>query len=235
MSSTNGYNINDRQDRCAGIVPPESVSIMGIFQRDRDRHLPMLLPLAMVGVSDIRFLQFNFKRIDDTGEGRHYSNLYGTNIESILNGGQVADIYGNNYYGISIKDIRPLCEFSLCSLSTPGDVLIITDLELAQSLKFMKNKPKYKEIYTLTESGIYYCNDIETFNIDRMPNAPCLNEYVRNLLLVYYICNKNVSKNNGDFLMFQAFKAEVINAIADEIGTFFTRYKNFYETLEGIL
>jgi len=202
-------SVNDRQDRCPGIEIPESVSY---YTGEGHRFV---LPLVMVGVKKL----INVVKGGITLDVNEFNNLKLVKARGIV---------------YDLTKLRPDFKQYIASDNCPGDIIIITE-DNAKEFWNQSKIPEYKEYYTFLKSGIHFCSDPKKFKMPDSDEPMSLRTYVKDLLVTYFIVNRNIRHDNNTILSFELFKMGVTSGMIDNLTQFFGRYKNFEETVGSIL
>jgi len=202
-------SVNDRQDRCPGIEIPESISYFSTAGHK------FVLPLVMVGVKTLIQLAPNLSSITES---------YFAQMNQIVVKGMVYDL----------SRLRPDFKHLIADANSNGDVLIIPE-EVAEDFWNADKIPVYKEYYTFFKSGIHYCNNPKKFKFPEEDNVVDIRGYVKDLLMTYFIVNRNIRHDNNTMLSYDLFKMGITTNIIDNLMPYFSRYKDFESTVEEIL
>jgi len=203
-------SVNDRQDRCPGIEIPDSVSYL---QTSGHRFL---LPLVMVGVKKlIRIInEENINLVEK--DFVEMNKIYARGME------------------YNLADLRPDFKHYAADRKFSGDVIIIPE-DRAEEFWNQSKIPVYKEYYTFLKSGIHFCNDPKHVKLPEEDNVVSIRSYIRDLLMVYFIVNRNIRHDNNTMLSYELFKMGVTTNIMENLMPYFSRYKDFETTVEEIL
>lgn len=202
-------SVNDRQDRCPGIEIPESVSY---FSAEGHRFI---LPLVMVGVKKLINLQKTDVELNEV--------LF-DKMNKVKARGMVYDL----------TMLRPDFKHYIADQKYSGDVIIIPEEE-SEEFWGQSTIPVYKEYYTFLKSGIHFCSEPKKFKMPECDEAVSIRPYVKDLLMVYFIVNRNIRHDNNTMLSYELFKMGITGNMIDNLTQFFGRYKDFESTVEGIL